>query len=303
MTKLSNATEYHSRHLQTGLLRFAEITHFTLQGAILVVTNMCIAFPKMTAHGIPRFPRSRFTWITCRTCPGLVRASGAGLWCNWWCWRKPCIRSLQAWSRICHVLIQHPCFQDLLSPPMLSQQISDTVSENTPEPSTFWSGAPAHLFCSQDKFKRPTIRMMRTRRVVGCFRLEQSHQLSDEQVIQSIRLVKSFFGTESGSETRKATSYQQTNLCAVCVLYLKQLLIHWIQKARKETTPLRWRFFVGGQKKTSPFFARPQDGSCEEVPVGWVVKLKKMLGIFWTPGASFFRGEIFSFREGTTSPA
>ena len=51
---------------------------------------------------------------------GLSGPVGLGWWCNWWCWRTPCVRSLQAWSRICHVLIQHPCFHDLLSLPMLS---------------------------------------------------------------------------------------------------------------------------------------------------------------------------------------
>lgn len=291
MTKSSKATEFHSRRDCWGSLKL-HILHSRVRYLLwLTCVSPFPRWPHMESHD-SRGPGSHESLAG--LVPGL--SGPVGLGCGviggveeslvFGLFRLEAGSAMYSFSthafRICCLL---PCY--------LNKYL---ISENTPEPSTFWSGAPAHLFCSQDKFKRPTIRMMRTRRVVGCFRLEQSHQLPPwkSDTINPFSQVV-FWYSFSGSETRKATSYQQTNLCAVCVLCLKKLLIHWIQKARKETTPLRWWFFVGGQKKTFPFFARPQDGSCEEVPVGW--------GICWTPGASFFRGEIFSFGEGTTSPA
>ena len=237
MTKSSKTTEFHSRRDCWGSLKL-HILHSRVRYLLwLTCVSPFPRWPHMESHD-SRGPGSHESLAG--LVPGL--SGPVGLGCGviggveenlvFGLFRLEAGSAMYSFSthafRICCLL---PCY--------LNKYL---ISENTPEPSTFWSGAPAHLFCSQDKFKRPTIRMMRTRRVVGCFRLEQSHQLSDEQVIQSI----------SGSETRKATSYQQTNLCAVCVLYLKLLLIHWIQKAQKETTPLRWRFFVGGQKKHPP---------------------------------------------------
>lgn len=73
-----------------------------------------------------------------------------------------------------------------------------------------------------------------------------------EKVIQSIRLGVVFWYWKWIRDTKSDKLPTNQFVCSLLII-LEKLLIHWIQKARKETAPSRWRFFVGGQKNIPLF--------------------------------------------------